>query len=200
MRTLCRALAAARSLIIQQRHSPQRAILEGFELAFEGSLDLPSRLIVQKLFNSLLNKGLSAKERDHPGRRPGGKHGVDTHVLIKPFWLKSGNEEQTDWSEPISSSNGRPRFVLTPSATANLRRLCQAVASGPWSVLLCAGVVGRDPMGDEPRGNGTGGDGVERPHLLGDDVDEALKFLAGRDGHGLLLSMRMGVTNGARNR
>ena len=136
MRTLCRALAAARSLIIQQRYSPQRAILEGFELAFEGSLDLPSRTIVQKLFNSSLGKGLSSKDRDHPGRRPDGKSGVDTHVLIKPFWLKSGNEEQTDWADSSSAPNGRPKFVLTPSATANLRRLCQAVASGPWSVLL----------------------------------------------------------------
>ena len=135
MRTLCRALAAARALIVQQRYSPQRAILEGFELAFEGSLDLASRSIVQKLFNNSLGKGLSTKERDHPGRRPDGKSGADTHVLIKPFWLKSGDEEQADWAEP-SSSNGRPKFVLTPSATANLRRLCQAVASGPWSVLL----------------------------------------------------------------
>ena len=135
MRTLCRALAAARSLILQQRYSPQRAILEGFELAFEGSLDLPSRCIVQKLFNSSLGKGLSSKERDHPGRRPDGKNGIEAYTLIKPFWMKTGDEEQTDWAEP-SSSNGRPRFILTPSATANLRRLCQAVASGPWSILL----------------------------------------------------------------
>jgi midasin (ATPase involved in ribosome maturation) len=136
MRTLCRTLVAARNLIIQQRFAPQRALLEGFELAFEGSLDPPSRAIVQKQFNSMLSKGVSHKERDHPGRRPEGRNGSNAYVMIKPFWIKSGPADPTDWADPLSSSDGKPKFVLTPSATANLRRLCQAVASGPWSVLL----------------------------------------------------------------
>ena len=136
MRTLCRTLSAARNLIIQQRFAPQRAILEGFQLAFEGSLDLPSRSIIKKQFKSLMPKETSQKERDHPGRRPDGRNGSESYVLIKPFWIKSGKESQSDWADPSSSSNGKPKFVLTPSATANLRRLCQAVASGPWSILL----------------------------------------------------------------
>lgn len=136
MRTLCRTLSAARNLILQQRFAPQRAILEGFQLAFEGSLDLPSRTIVQKQFTSLLAKGNTQKERDHPGKRPDGRSGSNSYILIKPFWIKSGKEEQLDWSDPSSSSNGKPKFVLTPSATSNLRRLCQAVACGPWSILL----------------------------------------------------------------
>jgi midasin len=136
MRTLCRTLSAARNLIIQQRFSPQRAILEGFQLAFEGSLDLPSRDIINKQFTTFLPNGVSYKERDHPGRRPDGRNGSNSHVLIKPFWIKSGKEQQSDWADPASSSNGKPKFVLTPSASSNLRRLCQAVASGPWSILL----------------------------------------------------------------
>ena len=136
MRTLCRALSAGRTLIIEQRFAPQRAILEGFELAFEGPLDLPSRTILQKQFNMSLRKGVSFKERDNPGRRPNGKNGGDSYILIKPFWIKSGNKDQLDWAHPSSSPNGRPKFVLTPSATSNLRRLCQAVASGPWCILL----------------------------------------------------------------
>ena len=136
MRTLCRTLVAARNLIIQQRFAPQRALLEGFELAFEGSLDLPSRAIVQKQFKSMLSKGVSQKERDHPGRRPEGRNGGNAFVMIKPFWIKSGPADPTDWADPVNSPDGKPKFVLTPSATANLRRLCQAVASGPWSVLL----------------------------------------------------------------
>jgi len=135
MRTLCRTLSAARNLIIQQRFSPQRAILEGFQLAFEGSLDLPSRDIINKQFTTFLPNGVSYKERDHPGRRPDGRNGSNSHVLIKPFWIKSGKEHQSDWADPASSSNGTPKFVLTPSASSNLRRLCQAVASGPWSSL-----------------------------------------------------------------
>ncbi|KAL7554496.1 hypothetical protein ACHAWF_017951, partial [Thalassiosira exigua] len=136
LRTLCRTLSAARSLIIQQRFAPQRAILEGFQLAFEGSLDLPSRSIIQKQFTAFMPKGVSHQERDHPGRRPEGKKGSDSYLLIKPFWIKTGRQERVDWSEPSSSSHGKPKFVLTQSATSNLRRLCQAVASGPWSVLL----------------------------------------------------------------
>lgn len=136
MRTLCRTLSAARNLIVQQRFAPHRAILEGFQLAFEGSLDVPSRKIIDKQFMSLLPKGISRKERDHPGRRPDGRKGIDSFVLIKPFWIKTGTEEQNDWAEPSVSSNGKPKFVLTPSAKSNLRRLCQAVASGPWSILL----------------------------------------------------------------
>jgi len=136
MRTLCRTLSAARNLIIQQRFAPQRAILEGFQLAFEGSLDLPSRSIIKKQFTTLMPKGISQKERDHPGRRPDGRNGGDSYVLIKPFWIKSGKEEQVDWADPTTSSDGKPKFVLTPSALSNLRRLCQAVASGPWSILL----------------------------------------------------------------
>ena len=136
MRTLCRALSAARNLIIQQRFAPQRAVLEGFQLAFEGSLDLPSRDVIQKKFSALLPKGISHKERDHPGRRPDGRKGSELFILINPFWIHSGKEDQVDWADPSSSSNGKPKFVLTPSATSNLRRLCQAVASGPWSILL----------------------------------------------------------------
>ncbi|KAK1736592.1 midasin [Skeletonema marinoi] len=124
MRTLCRTLVAARNLVIQQRFAPQRALLEGFELAFEGSLDLPSRAIVQKQFKSMLSKG------------PEGRNGSNAFVMIKPFWIKSGPADPTDWADPVNSPDGKPKFVLTPSATGNLRRLCQAVASGPWSVLL----------------------------------------------------------------
>ena len=136
MRTLCRTLSAARNLIVQQRFAPPRAIREGFQLAFEGSLDGPSRNIVEEQFATLLPQGASHKERDHPGRRPDGKRGSDSFVLIKPFWIKSGNGDPIDWADPTTSSTGKPKFVLTPSAASNLRRLCQAVASGPWSVLL----------------------------------------------------------------
>lgn len=136
MRTLCRTLSAARNLIIQQRFAPQRALLEGFQLAFEGPLDLPSRKVIQKEFTTLLPKGISQKERDHPGRRPDGRKGNVSFVLIKQFWIKSGDGDQSDWADPSASLDGKPKFVLTPSAASNLRRLCQAVASGPWSILL----------------------------------------------------------------
>jgi midasin (ATPase involved in ribosome maturation) len=136
LRTLCRALSAARNLIIQQKLSIKRALLEGFELGFEGSLDSTSKETLRKLFSSTLGKDLSRKELDHPGKRPGGKAcGENEYELCKPFWLKTGPLEKIDWSDPNSHSN-RSRFVLTPSMEVNLRRLSRAVAAGPWPILL----------------------------------------------------------------
>ncbi len=135
LRTMCRALSASRNLMLEQKFGIQRAMLEGFELGFEGALDLPSRSSLRKLLSSTLGKGLSPKQLDHPGRRPGGGYGSDEFILSKPFWLKIGMVERSDWSE-VSSKSKRSRFILTPSMTKNLRRLTRAVASGPWPILL----------------------------------------------------------------
>jgi len=136
LRTLCRALSAARNLITQQKLSIKRGLLEGFELGFEGSLDQNSKETLRKLISSTLSKDLSKKELDHPGKRPGGKNrDENAYELCKPFWLKTGSLEKVDWSDPNSRSI-RSRFVLTPSMEINLRRLSRAVAAGPWPVLL----------------------------------------------------------------
>jgi midasin len=97
---------------------------------------MPSREIIKKQFTTFLPNVTSENERDHPGRRPDGRSGSNSYELIKPFWIKSGNVASLDWADPSSSLDGKPRFILTPSATSNLRRLSQAVASGPWSILL----------------------------------------------------------------
>lgn len=135
LRTLCRALTAGRNFIVEHRLSPKRAILEGFELAFEGPLDSPSRALLQKTLHGKLSKDLTKKELDHPGRRPGGKDSEDDFVLMKPFWIKAGAMEAVDWAKQ-SQAHGRSKFVLTPSARTHLRRLSRAVAAGPWPVLL----------------------------------------------------------------
>jgi midasin len=135
LRTMCRALSAARNLMVDQKFGVKRAILEGFELGFEGALDMPSRSALRKLLTITLAKGLSAKQLDHPGRRPSSGVSGDEFILSKPFWLKVGLVERNDWSE-VTSKAKRSRFVLTPSMTKNLRRLTRAVASGPWPILL----------------------------------------------------------------
>ena len=132
LRTLTRALVAARNMVLQQKLSLQRALLEGFSLAFEGPLDEKSLKSVRKAICALC-KGLGSKDLDHPGRRPGEKGA--TYVLLKPFWIKAGPVDQIDWSEE-TPRNGRSKFILTPTTTINLRRLARAVASGPWPVLL----------------------------------------------------------------
>ena len=132
LRTLCRALSAARFLIIEQNFNPKRSILEGFELAFEGPLDETSRSLVQKFLRKSFDIKLNQKELDHPGRRPGDE---GDFVLLKPFWIEVGSLVIEDWTQ-ICGKTGKSKFVLTPSASKNLRCLVRAVAAGPWNVLL----------------------------------------------------------------
>lgn len=127
LRTLTRALSAARNFVLQLGFSPHRAVLEGFELAFEGPLDEDSRSVIHKLFNSSLSKGLTKKDLDHPGRRPGGKAGANDYILVKPFWVKTGPLSPVDWA--VVDGRGKASFVLTPSALSHLRRLARVVAS-----------------------------------------------------------------------
>lgn len=131
LRTLSRALSAAKNVIIQQRIPLRRAVYEGFQLAFEGALDVPSVKVVKKILKSLLADG--TKSLDHPGRKPGGKNEAE-HILVKPFWIKAGPIKPLDWSE--TSATGKSRFVLTASVSSSLRQLSRALAAGPWPVLL----------------------------------------------------------------
>lgn len=133
LRTLARAMTASRNLVLEQRLPLKRAIVEGFELALQGPLDATSIKAVQRVLKASLGEKISKNERDHPGRRPGKNTSVD-YILVKPFWIKAGPLEPEDWSQ--TSSGGRGKFILTPSASQNLRRLARAIASGPWPILL----------------------------------------------------------------
>lgn len=136
MRTMCRALSAAKTLITRQNFKIKRALLEGFELGFEGSLDATSRTALKGLLTTTIlgNSGMTKKELDAPGRRPGGRAESDNYVLMKPFWLEAGKLDRVDWSE--RNPGDSTRFVLTPSMSVNLRHLARAIAAGPWPVLL----------------------------------------------------------------
>jgi MoxR-like ATPase len=134
LRSLCRALSAAKRLIQQQALPVQRAMLEGFELAFEGPLDEASRKILQQSLGSTLGITLKKKELNHPGRRPGGKTAASDFVLVEPFWIRTGPEPSVDWKD--ITKNGVSKFVLTPSAAQHLRRLSRAVSAGTYPVLL----------------------------------------------------------------
>ncbi len=134
LRTLCRALSAARNIVKLQHLPLKRALLEGFQLAFEGALDDVSANVVNQVFRSTLGVQVTKEEWDRPGRRPGGRRSDEQYVLVKPFSMIQGPREPIDWSQP--SENGRSHFILTPSIEARLRKLARAVAAGPWPVLL----------------------------------------------------------------
>jgi midasin len=130
LRTLTRAMMATRTLVREQKISLQRAVYEGFELAFQGPLDSSSALLLVKT----LSRGFDVSSKlnmDHPGRRLGSS---DDYALVNSFWLRSGPLDRVDWSQANEST--APRFILTPSVVSNLRRLARAVAAGPWPVLL----------------------------------------------------------------
>ncbi|CAB9508662.1 Nuclear chaperone required for maturation and nuclear export of pre-60S ribosome subunits (By similarity) [Seminavis robusta] len=133
LRTLSRALTAAKNLVSMQRISLQRALVEGFELAIQGPLDANSTKAVQRVLKGAFGDKIGKNEKDHPGRRPG-KGDSSAYVLVKPFWIEAGPHRPIDWAEPDAS--GKCKFILTPSAKSNVRRLARAIASGPWPVLL----------------------------------------------------------------
>ena len=132
LRTLSRALTAARNMVIYQKLPLKRALFEGFQLAFQGPLDENSLKATGKVIHKTIGKDLEKNLLDHPGRRPGDSA---EYELIKPFWIKAGPLNRVDWSTQ-NSETGRSRFILTPSTALNLRRLARAVASGPWPILL----------------------------------------------------------------
>jgi midasin len=135
LRTLSRALKAARNLVIYQRIRLRVAIFEGFQLSFEGILDAGSIKIMRKILTkAFLGEEAKKINLDHPGRRPGGKDSENAYVLIKPFWIKAGPVTTVDWSE--IGANGKSKFILTTTALINLRRLARALATGPWPILL----------------------------------------------------------------
>jgi midasin (ATPase involved in ribosome maturation) len=133
LRTLCRALIASKELVLHQKFNFRRAIMEGFELAFEGPLDAQSAKALKCILKADLGNDLK-QDMEQPGRRPGGRNSEDEFVLIKPFWIKRGTLALHDWSE--EKKMVRPKFILTKTVSNNLRRLARAVACGPWPVLL----------------------------------------------------------------
>ena len=134
LRTLSRALSAARNFVMQQRLPLERAVFEGLQLTFEGALDAPSVKRVRKVLKGVLGSDFQKGDIDHPGRRPGGRNDKCSYILVKPFWVRAGPVDPVDWSQ--LSTAGRTRFILTPSMELSLRRLGRAIAAGPWPVLL----------------------------------------------------------------
>ena len=135
LRTLSRALSATNTIVRKQKLPLNRALYEGFHLAFEGPLDEKSLKIVDKLLIRTLNIGSEKSLMDHPGIRPGGRNTENTFELIKPFWIAKGPFVSLDWSIK-DEHTGCSRFVLVPSTESNLRRLARAISSGPWPILL----------------------------------------------------------------
>ena len=132
LRTLSRALVATKSMVVSQKFTLSRALVEGFELAFQGCLDGKSAKELEKLVaRSLGEKGLN---REHPSRCPGGNQGVDRFVLLKPFWIPRGPKMLLDMA--TKGDQGLSQYVMTPTTWTNVRRLARVVASGPWPVLL----------------------------------------------------------------
>ena len=135
LRTLSRALSATNTIVREQKFQLNRALYEGFHLAFQGPLDEKSLKTVDKLLIRTLSIETEKNLFDHPGKRPGGRKDEKSYELIKPFWIPKGPLNSIDWSIK-DKETGQSRFVLVPSTMSNLRRIARAIASGPWPLLL----------------------------------------------------------------
>ena len=134
LRSLTRALRATKTFVEEQKMNLRRALIEGFETTFQGSLDEKSTVELLSLLGKYLSNGLTSAQRDQPGRNPGGRAKSNEFILLQPFWIQRGPNECVDWSEP--GENKLSTFILTPTTRKNLRRLARAIASGPWPILL----------------------------------------------------------------
>jgi midasin len=133
LRTLSRALAAAKSLVLSQKLPLIRSLYEGFELAFQGSLDDASLQASNKVIQKAFGARLSRVDMNHPGKRP--RNPDKNYVLIKPFWIETGMLECVDWADQLNK-HGCTSFILTEMTCFNLRRLARGIASGSWPILL----------------------------------------------------------------
>ena len=90
VRTLCRALTASKNLILHQKLALKRGILEGFELAFEGALEVDSLEALRSLLRDRLGSVVSKEEVGRRGRSPGGRDADETFGLVRPFVIIRG--------------------------------------------------------------------------------------------------------------
>ncbi|GMH65392.1 hypothetical protein TrST_g10125 [Triparma strigata] len=130
LRTLCRALSATVRLLTYNKLPLKRSVYEGFMLAFAGGLEDSSKVIVEKIIKECVGGEIHKKELEQIPQKPNG--GGD-FVTVKPFWLPKGPLESVDWTESVS---GVSKFVLTKTASTNLRCLSRSLAAGPWPILI----------------------------------------------------------------
>jgi midasin len=137
LRTLCRGLSAAVSLMTVNKLPLYRSVFEGFQLAFNTQLDPPSQTLLHKTLTSLLLPNpLTKKELDQPGQQPKfSPEPPNPPVLLKPFWLTSGPNTPVDWAS-LDSTTNTSKFVLTKTATKHLRSLSRCIASTPYPLLI----------------------------------------------------------------
>ena len=85
LRTLSRALMAARNIVLRQKLSLTRALYEGFQLAFQGPVDENSLKAINIVIHNILGKNIDKSHLDHPGKRPRGRGVSGGVTLIKPL-------------------------------------------------------------------------------------------------------------------
>jgi midasin (ATPase involved in ribosome maturation) len=141
LRSLTRSLKAALTFLKSGMRPFRRCLYEGFLLNFHSMLNEKSRLFMEEfLKQSLFSEG-KTKDFDFPSSRPGGKSSkAEEWTLVKPFWIRTGPEEQVDWAAETASSSSSSsvstKFVPTKSVLKNIRTIASAISSNIAAVLL----------------------------------------------------------------
>lgn len=124
LRTLCRALEFARDYATI--YGAQRALYEGFTMAFATQLGADSQAALDKVLRGTFCPKAKDRELNKPPRKP--KKGEAGRILVEHFWLEEGPHADT--------VHRRHVLVQTASVRRNLRNLARAVLGRRSPVLL----------------------------------------------------------------
>jgi len=129
LRALSRALMYVRE---QSRvYGVERALYDGFSMAFQTLLSRESAPVLEALILKVLLGRKDKKGLRHPPAAPQG----GDHVLFDTFWVEVGPAGRPRDLTEEDDGQGR-RFVLTPSVREHLRSVARAVLMRSSPVLL----------------------------------------------------------------
>ena len=132
LRTLTRALSAARMFLTERHLSLRRSLYEGFVMMFQTMLENKSAAAMHRFIRMTFVPDVSPKELGMPSRRPGGKKAADEFVLCgSTYWIKKGPADSVDGSE-----TSPPKFILTNTVLKHLAHLARALVVYRYPVLL----------------------------------------------------------------
>ena len=132
LRTLSRALTAARMFLTSRRLSLRRSLYEGFVMMFQTMLENKSAAAMHRFIRMTFVPDVPVKELGMPARRPGEKKTVDEYVLCgSTYWVKKGPLDSVD-----GSKTSPPKFILTNTVLKHLAHLARALVVYRYPVLL----------------------------------------------------------------
>jgi len=129
LRTLCRALQYARTVITSHSYSFQRALFEGCSMSFCTLLTPDSARRMHDVLLSCLGFTLASLGLDAAPKKPAAALQGVPHVLVGgSYFLPLGDQEVSD---ALTA-----KFIVTATVSARLKLLSRAILTGKYPVLI----------------------------------------------------------------